>query len=62
MTVGRGWYALCNEPEADGQVGDDSSAPVQAELDPPPGPRRGWLDSVLGKHAFVVLVFYRGFW
>jgi hypothetical protein len=35
---------------------------LQAELDPPPGARRDWLDSVLGKHRFVVLVFYRGFW
>lgn len=34
----------------------------QAELDPPPGPRLGWLDEKLGQHAFVVLLFYRGFW
>ena len=40
----------------------DAPAELQAELDPPPGARRGWLDSVLGKHEFVVLVFYRGFW
>ena len=33
-----------------------------AELDPPPGARRGWLDRTLTQHAFVVLVFYRGFW
>lgn len=33
-----------------------------AELDPPPGPRRAWLDGVLAQHAFVVLLFYRGFW
>jgi len=33
-----------------------------AELDPPPGARRGWLDRVLAGHTFVVLVFYRGFW
>ncbi len=38
----------------------ESSTP--AELDPPPGARRGWLDRALGQHAFVVLVFYRGFW
>ena len=37
-------------------------APLQAELDPPPGPLRGWLDSALAKHEFVVLLFYRGFW
>jgi hypothetical protein len=35
---------------------------TQAELDPPPGARRGWLDRALGQHAFVVLVFYRGYW
>ena len=35
---------------------------VPAELDPPPGARRGWLDAALAKHSFVVLVFYRGFW
>ena len=34
----------------------------QAELDPPPGPRRRWLDDKLAQHAFVVLLFYRGFW
>jgi len=33
-----------------------------AKLDPPPGARRGWLDRTLGQHAFVALVFYRGFW
>ncbi len=33
-----------------------------AELDPPPGVRRGWLDHTLTQHAFVVLVFYRGYW
>ncbi len=34
----------------------------QAELDPPPGARLGWLDSVMVQHTFVVLLFYRGFW
>ena len=34
----------------------------QADLDPPPGARRGWLDSVLSQQACVVLLFYRGFW
>ena len=33
-----------------------------AELDPLPGVRAGWLEEALAKHAFVVLVFYRGFW
>ena len=40
------------------QVGDKP----QAELDPPPGVRSGWLDKALSQHAFVVLLFYRGFW
>jgi len=34
----------------------------QAELDPPPGPRRGWLDRTLDRHDFTVVLFYRGFW
>jgi hypothetical protein len=34
----------------------------QAELDPPPGARRRWLDSVLQQHEFTLLIFYRGFW
>ena len=42
-------------------VSTDPTEP-QAELDPPPGARRAWLDSALNKHKFVVLVFYRGFW
>ena len=32
------------------------------EIDPPPGARLGWLETRLAQHAFVVLVFYRGFW
>jgi hypothetical protein len=36
-----------------------SPAPL---LDPPAGTRTAWLDGVLAQHAFVVLVFYRGFW
>jgi hypothetical protein len=35
---------------------------TQAELDPPPGVRSSWLDKALTQHAFVVLLFYRGFW
>ena len=34
----------------------------QADLDPPPGARLNWLDAVMAQHAFVVLLFYRGFW
>jgi hypothetical protein len=36
-----------------------SPAPL---LDPPAGVRESWLSETLAKHAFVVLVFYRGFW
>lgn len=39
-----------------------ASGKPQAELDPPPGARLGWLDSVVAEHALVVLLFYRGFW
>ena len=39
-----------------------SDGPLPAELDPPPGALRGWLDRVLERHAFVLLVFYRGYW
>ncbi len=46
--------------EADPPRADEGAPP--AELDPPPGARRGWLDGVLARHAFVVLVFYRGYW
>lgn len=31
-------------------------------LDPPPGVRSQWLDDVLGRHEFVLLLFYRGLW
>ena len=33
-----------------------------AELDPPPGARKTWLADVAERHAFAVLLFYRGFW
>jgi hypothetical protein len=33
-----------------------------AQLDPPPGPRRSWLDRTLDRHKFAVVLFYRGFW
>ncbi len=41
---------------------DPAEGQPPAELDPPPGALRGWLDRALGQHAFVVLVFYRGYW
>ncbi len=51
---------------ADGSVGFLDDAPAtdatQAELDPPPGPRRSWLDRTLDQHEFTVVLFYRGFW
>lgn len=37
-------------------------AVIPAHLDPPPGVRKNWLDDQLAKHAFVVVLFYRGFW
>jgi hypothetical protein len=43
-------------------IGGQSEGQVEARLDPPPGARREWIDRVLAQHAFVVLVFYRGFW
>lgn len=50
--------ALIEDP-ASSQTGN---APLQSELDPPPGARRNWLDSVLSQHSFTLLLFYRGFW
>ena len=41
--------------------GPDIGSPAPT-LDPPVGVRSTWLDAALAKHAFVVLVFYRGFW
>ena len=35
---------------------------IPPHLDPPLGVRRSWLDDQLGKHAFIVLLFYRGLW
>jgi len=52
-----------NGPEIE-WLGNDASKSGEetAELDPPPGARRGWLDDVSARHKFVVLLFYRGFW
>ena len=50
-------FDVANIPDPPLEVG--SPAP---ELDPPRGVRASWLDAALAKHAFVVLVFYRGFW
>ena len=35
---------------------------IPPHLDPPVNVRNDWLDTEMGKHKFVVLVFYRGFW
>ena len=29
---------------------------------PPARVRKSWIDEQLAKHAFIVIVFYRGFW
>lgn len=46
--------------EDEAPVADEAER--QAELDPPPGPRRSWLDRTLDRHEFTVVLFYRGFW
>ena len=38
------------------------SGDIPASLDPPSGVRNRWLDKVLEKHQFVLLLFYRGLW
>ena len=50
-------------PQVDWLSGDRPVASEGvAELDPPPGARRNWIDEISGRHAFTVLLFYRGFW
>ena len=62
----RSFRVTANGDDYDVALVDDNQAPADgqtpAELDPPPGARRGWLDHTLTQHAFVVLVFYRGYW
>ena len=41
----------------EGRLGD-----IPALLDPPIDVRANWLNQVLEKHEFVVLLFYRGLW
>lgn len=60
-------FRVSRGPEGFEVALQEDSSPLEpdalpAELDPPPGARRSWLDVALAKHAFVVLVFYRGFW
>ena len=40
----------------------DAPREIPPLLDPPQGVRAGWLDQVLAKHEFVLLLFYRGLW
>ena len=47
---------------ADEHGESEGATTAQSELDPPPGARRNWLDSVLQKHTFTLVLFYRGFW
>ena len=41
---------------------DAAEREIPPLLDPPEGIRAGWLDAVLAKHEFVLLLFYRGLW
>lgn len=41
---------------------EDAPRDIPPLLDPPAGVRTQWLDQVLAKHEFVVLLFYRGLW
>ena len=53
------------EPVKDGfrcSFVDMAEREIPPLLDPPAGIRRPWLDSVLEKHEFVLLLFYRGLW
>ncbi|MGI9327954.1 MAG: hypothetical protein ACR2PZ_22230, partial [Pseudomonadales bacterium] len=53
------------EPTGDGFTFSRVAAAAQKIpplLDPPEGIRKDWLASVLEKHEFVLLLFYRGLW
>ncbi len=41
---------------------EEAEPDIPPLLDPPPGVRQEWLDKQLGKHEFVVLLYYRGLW
>ena len=43
-------------------LNDLAKSDIPALLDPPQGVRGEWLDSVLARHEFVLLLFYRGLW
>ena len=53
-------FSLITSPPARGRV--DGKLDPPAFVDPSPGARVGWLDEQLERYAFIVLVFYRGFW
>mgnify|MGYP007106926341 CR=1 FL=1 len=53
------------EPRTDGfhfSFAEVAAREIPPLLDPPVGIRAAWLDSVLHKHEFVLLLFYRGLW
>ena len=50
-------FGVAHIEEAPPQFG--SAAP---RLDPPAGERVGWIDDVIARHEFTVVLFYRGFW
>ena len=54
-----GFEVACSQPETTDRPGEQE---LQDDLDPPPGALRLWIDSLLPRHRFVLLVFYRGFW
>ncbi len=50
-------FGVAHIEEAPPEFG--SAAP---RLDPPTGERVGWIDDVIARHEFTVVLFYRGFW
>ena len=62
---------LCAREQVHVQPGDDgprfsfvdaAEREIPPLLDPPVGVRSQWLDTVLARHEFVLLLFYRGLW
>ena len=41
---------------------DAPDSEIPAQLDPPVGVRREWIDQQLEKHEFILLLYYRGLW
>ena len=44
------------------QLAPQRAREIPPLLDPPVGVRSQWLDQVLARHEFVMLLFYRGLW